>query len=224
MLSLQQIHYLYWLLRELNIDEVLGMIVQMTGLSGAGKTTIARMVKKAIACESISIQVIDGDDMRNSWNKDLGFSKQDREVNIRRLASLANIFSSHGIVAIISAINPYENIRSELTRTYDNVLTVYVRCDIDELKRRDTKGLYYRALLPNNDAMYIHNLTGINDKYDYPPRPDLEIDTTRESRAVSVQKLVILIKTALHGQSTISSAGDSLSIRNAEYQRALFIG
>lgn len=153
------------------------MILLFCGLSGAGKSTLAEKVRHKLASEEIFIEIIDADEYRQRLFKDLGYSMEDRFENIRRLGFIANKFSSHNIITIISAINPYDSIRKELARTYKNVKVVHIDCDIDVLIARDTKGLYKRALLPDGHPDKLPNLTGINDPFEAPVSPDLYINT-----------------------------------------------
>lgn len=153
------------------------MILLFCGLSGAGKSTLAEKVRHKLASEDIFIEIIDADEYRQRLFKDLGYSMEDRFENIRRLAFIANKFSSHNIITIISAINPYDSIRKELVRTYKNVKVVHIDCGIDVLIGRDTKGLYKRALLPEGHPDKLSNLTGINDPFEAPASPDLYINT-----------------------------------------------
>ena len=155
------------------------MILQLCGLSGAGKSTLSGLVKIRLQENGIAAEIIDGDDYRNGLCRDLGFSKEDRCENIRRLGFVASKLSAHGIVAIISAINPYNEIRAELASSYKNVQTVFVDCAVPLLIKRDTKGLYKKALLPDQHPDKIHNLTGVNDPFDVPISPDLHINTGR---------------------------------------------
>ena len=155
----------------------LTMILLFCGLSGSGKTTLAKSVEKRLAQDEIFIELIDADQYRQKLFKDLSFSKEDRFENIRRLGFIADKFSSHNIITIISAINPYDEIRRELVATYRNVKIVYVDCEVDVLIQRDTKGLYKKALLPDGHPDKITNLTGINDPFEAPDSPDLHINT-----------------------------------------------
>src|SRR3569833_3377365 len=123
------------------------LIIQLTGLSGAGKTTISNYVKNKLAEQGLKVEIIDGDTYRKTLCADLGFSRQDRCENIRRLAKAALSFSDSRDVAIIAAINPFEEIREELRKNYD-IKTIWINCIVDILIERDTKGLYKRALLP----------------------------------------------------------------------------
>jgi len=153
------------------------MILLFCGLSGAGKSTLAEKVRHKLASEDIFIEIIDADEYRQRLFKDLGFSMEDRFENIRRLGFIANKFSSHNIITVVCAINPYDAIRKELARTYKNVKVVHIDCEIDVLIDRDTKGLYKRALLPEGHPDKLSNLTGINDPFEAPASPDLYINT-----------------------------------------------
>lgn len=170
------------------------MIIQFCGMSGAGKTTLAEHTKNKLTFLNIPIEIIDADEYRKFIIKDLGFSKNDRSENIRRLAFIANKFAQHHIVTIICAINPYEEIRQEIKGNYENVKTVFINCDIPELIKRDTKGLYKKAFLPNDHIDKIHNLTGINDPFEIPKNPDLIINTGKETIENSAEKIVSFIQ------------------------------
>ena len=168
------------------------MLVQLTGLSGAGKTTIADAVKHKLALRGIAVRVIDGDLYRKTICRDLGFSKEDRQENIRRLGSVAVQSLEENRVAILAAINPYQEIRTELKEKY-KARTVYVECDLDTLLQRDTKGLYKRALLPEEHPEKLFSLTGINDPYEVPVDADLVLKTDIEAVNESVEKLYTFI-------------------------------
>jgi adenylylsulfate kinase len=170
------------------------MIIQFCGMSGAGKTTLAEHTKEKLALLGIPLEIIDADEYRKFIIKDLGFSKNDRCENIRRLAFIADKFSKQNITTIICAINPYEEIRQEVKNKYDTVKTVFINCEITELIKRDTKGLYKKALLPENHKDKIHNLTGINDPFEIPEKPDLIINTGKEDINKSTESLLNFIK------------------------------
>jgi adenylyl-sulfate kinase len=163
------------------------MIIQLTGLSGAGKTTLAKGVKSLLEKHSLKIEIIDGDAYRKTLCKDLGFSKDDRMENIRRLGKVAYSFKKLADIIIIAAINPFSAIRNELKEKY-GTKTVWIKCDMPVLIKRDTKHLYRRALLPGDHPDKIFNLTGVNDIYEIPAEPDLIIDTSRETTGQSVHK------------------------------------
>jgi adenylylsulfate kinase len=152
------------------------MLIQLTGLSGAGKTTLSQAVKVLLEKQSLLTEIIDGDVYRKTICSDLGFSKEDRCENIRRLGAIAGSFSKKNIIAIIAAINPFESARNELKEKYA-AKTIWIKCDVNILYDRDTKGLYKRTLLPDGHPDKLSNLTGVNDIYEAPVSPDLIIDT-----------------------------------------------
>src|SRR5438128_2470028 len=160
------------------------MVIQFTGLSGAGKSTLAEKIKPLLETRGMKVEVVDGDVYRKTICSDLGFSKEDRCENIRRLGQVAFSFSQEGCVAIIAAINPFESVRLELTTKY-NAKTVWIKCGIDILKQRDTKGLYKRALLPDQHPEKVFNLTGINDVFEEPGCPHLVINTGEQNEEES---------------------------------------
>jgi len=166
-----------------------GIFIQMTGLSGSGKSTIAKQVQKSLVRKGFRVEVIDGDEYREGLCSDLGFSKKDRNTNIRRLGFVGKVLSRNDVITIMSAINPYEEIRKEIRHMSRRVKTVFVDCDIEELKRRDPKGLYARALLEDGDPDKIQNFTGISDPFDPPFVCDLTINTTNEAESQSVGTL-----------------------------------
>jgi adenylylsulfate kinase len=171
------------------------LLIQMTGLSGAGKTSIAGLVKRMLETAGLPVEIIDGDVYRKTLCADLGFSK-DRHENIRRLGKLANDFVKKGKIAIIAAINPYEEIRSELAKKYA-AKTVWIHCSKEELITRDTKGLYKKALLPDGHPDKVKNLTGINDLYEEPIAADLLIETDKQTAIQAAQQLFNYINSCL---------------------------
>ena len=174
------------------------MIIQFCGLSGSGKTTLARNAKEYFAGRKVNIEVIDGDEYRKNLSSDLGYTKEDRNTNIRRLVFVADRFAQYEVIPIICAINPYEAVRNEVKVAYPDVKTVYIKCSLEELIRRDTKGLYARALLPEGHIQRVHNLTGVNDPFEVPAEPDLVIETDKETVIESSKKLVTFIEKLLH--------------------------
>lgn len=166
------------------------ILIQLTGLSGAGKSTIARQAQAKLQALGYAVEVIDGDEYRKSLCKDLGFSKEDRNENIRRLGFVGLKLAQYNVIVILAAINPYEEVRKELKQRSDAVKTVWVHCDMDTLRQRDTKGLYYRAFLDDGHQDKLHNLTGVNDPYEPPQDADLILHTHAETEEESVQKLL----------------------------------
>lgn len=180
------------------------MIIQFCGLSGAGKSTLAARVKEQLVTNGYRVEIIDGDEYRKVICRDLGFSKADREENIRRLAFIAHKFSSQGIIVLISAINPYEHIRQEVAGKYDNVKTVFVDCDLDVLIARDTKGLYKKAMLPEGHPDKLDNLTGVGDTFERPQNPDLVINTGALTEQQATHNIVQLIKGSAKKENVIN--------------------
>ena|SRR5436305_1003665 len=172
------------------------MIIQLTGLPGAGKSTLALAVKTELEKNGTAVEVIDGDQYRRTLCNDLGFSKLDRFENMRRLARVAHSFALQGRIVIIAAINPYEEIRKEISTHY-NAKTVWLHCPLEILIQRDPKGLYHRALLAEGHPEKISNLTGINDPFDIPLHPDLKIDTSELNLHEATSKMVGFIATLL---------------------------
>jgi len=146
------------------------MIIQLTGLSGAGKSTIAKIVKSKLESLQYKVEIIDGDDYRETICSDLGFSKEDRIENIKRLGYIAKVLSNHKIIVLLAAIAPYESSRKFVKNLVlkNEYKEVYIECSLEELKNRDVKGLYARALLPESDI------------YEKPENPDYIIITDEE--------------------------------------------
>jgi adenylylsulfate kinase len=167
-------------------------LFQMTGLSGAGKSSIANLLKDRLLLMNFKVEIIDGDEFRKTLCADLGFSKEDRIENIKRLGFVANLLSRNEIITIIAAINPYNVARNDLKALYDAKL-IYIKCDVQTLRQRDTKGLYERAFLPENHPDKIHNLTGVNDTFEIPENPDFVIDTSEETLENSLEKVLDFI-------------------------------
>tara|TARA_Y100001973_G_C5201996_1_gene338559 strand:- start:1905 stop:2636 length:732 start_codon:yes stop_codon:yes gene_type:complete len=166
-----------------------GLAIQMTGMSGAGKSTLTKLVSKRLKKRGLLVEIIDGDEYRANLCSDLGFSKEDRNTNIRRLGFVSKVLSRNNVVTIIAAINPYDEIRKELVNKNKNLKTVYVKCKMDTLINRDVKGLYKKALLPDGHPDKVYNFTGISDPFEEPKHPDLVINTTKQGINKSVKLL-----------------------------------
>lgn len=167
-----------------------GIFIQMTGMSGAGKSTMTFKAATILREMGHNVEVIDGDEYRKGLCSDLGFSKQDRNTNIRRLSFVGKILSRNDVICIMSAINPYDDMRKEVKRDNTLAKTVFVKCDLSTLIERDPKGLYRRALLPKDDPEHIPNFTGVSDPFEDPDDADLTIETGLESVDDSVEHLV----------------------------------
>jgi len=166
------------------------LMLQFTGLSGSGKSTLARLFKDRMARNFISVEIIDGDAYRRTYCSDLGYSKADRIENIRRLGVVASGVKAE--VVIIAAINPYEEAREELRRKYGARL-IYLMCELDVLIERDTKGLYKRVLLSQDNPLKVSNLTGVNDPFEFPDRADLTLHTGSQGEKECVESLLAFV-------------------------------
>jgi ATP sulfurylase/adenylyl-sulfate kinase len=162
-----------------------GFVVWFTGLSGAGKSTIANALKAELERRGRHSELLDGDEVRTHLSKGLGFSKEDRDTNIRRIGYVARLVARSGGVAITAAISPYREVRDEVRAQTQDFVEVYMRCSIETLTQRDTKGLYRKAL-----AGEIANFTGVSDPYEEPLQAEVVCDTARETPAESLAKIV----------------------------------
>jgi adenylyl-sulfate kinase len=162
-----------------------GLTVWLTGLSGAGKSTIAGLIAGEMRRQGRRVEVLDGDVVRENLSRGLGFSKADRDTNIRRIGFVAELLTRNGVVVVVAAISPYRSVREEVRRSIGRFVEVYVRCPLEELVRRDVKGLYRRAL-----AGEIANFTGVSDPYEEPDAPEVVVDTGVETVAQSLQKVL----------------------------------
>lgn len=152
-----------------------GFTLWFTGLSGAGKSTLAQLAGQRLRASGCKVELLDGDVVRTSLCKGLGFSKEDRDENIRRIGWACELLSRHGVIAIGAAISPYRAVRGELRERIANFVEVHVDCPLDVLIARDTKGLYRKAL-----AGEIAHFTGISDPYEPPLSPEVRVDSSRE--------------------------------------------
>lgn len=162
-----------------------GFTVWITGLSGAGKTTIARGLERVLRDGGLKVEVLDGDVVRTHLSKGLGFSKEDRDTNIRRIGFVCKLLARNGVAAIAAAISPYREIRDEVRADSGDFVEVYVKCPLEVLIRRDVKGLYTKALRGE-----IAHFTGVSDPYEEPLNPEVLLETDRETEEESLAKLV----------------------------------
>ncbi|HEX3671486.1 MAG TPA: adenylyl-sulfate kinase [Candidatus Cybelea sp.] len=171
--------------KELELNE--GFTVWLTGLSGAGKSTIAERLGPELSARGRNVEVLDGDEVRTHLSKGLGFSREDRDINIGRISFVASLLVKHDAAVITAAISPYAQARAEARERigHDRFVEVYVRCSLDELVRRDVKGLYKKAI-----AGEIEHFTGVSDPYEAPDNPDVVVDSALESVEESVGKIL----------------------------------
>jgi adenylylsulfate kinase len=152
-----------------------GFTVWFTGLSGAGKTTIAEIVEKELRERGRSVEVLDGDIVRTNLSKGLGFSREDRNINVLRIGFVANLLTRNGVAVMVSAISPYKEARDQVRRRIIDFVEVYVDAPVEVCAERDVKGLYKKAFTGE-----IEQFTGVSDPYEPPAAPDLHLKTDEE--------------------------------------------
>lgn len=166
-----------------------GLVIWMTGLSGAGKTTLARALENELQAAGRRVEILDGDDVRETLSQGLGFSRADRDTNVHRIGFVARLLARNGVVVIVAAISPYRQSRDQVRRAIESdgvpFFEVFMRCPLEVLIERDPKRLYRKAL-----AGEIANFTGIDDPYEEPLAPDCLVDSSKESLEQSAQKLL----------------------------------
>jgi len=161
-----------------------GFTIWFTGLSGAGKSTLSEIIEKRLREAGARVEVLDGDVIRTNLSKGLGFSKEDRDINIRRIGFVCDLLSRNGVIAIAAAISPYKEIRDEIREKVTNFIEVYAECPVEVLTERDVKGLYKKAL-----AGEIKHFTGVSDPYEPPPSAEIVVHTDRESVEESAERI-----------------------------------
>ena len=161
-----------------------GFTLWFTGMSGAGKSTISERVYARLKDAGAKVELLDGDVVRTHLSKGLGFSKEDRDTNIRRIGFVCELLSRNGVIALVAAISPYRAVREEVRSRIGNFVEVYVHCPIEVLADRDVKGLYKKAL-----AGEIPSFTGVSDPYEPPADPEVTVDSSNESVEDSVEKV-----------------------------------
>jgi adenylyl-sulfate kinase len=163
-----------------------GVIVWITGLSGAGKTTVANRLYEALVARALDAEVLDGDVMRRHISRGLGFDRGAREENIRRIGFVAGLLARHGVIAIVSAISPYRAVRDEVRATCgERFLEVYISTPLSVCEQRDPKGLYRRAR-----AGELHQFTGIDDPYECPLAPEVACSTEDQTVDAIVEEVL----------------------------------
>jgi adenylylsulfate kinase len=167
-----------------------GFTLWFTGLSGAGKTTISKIVEDQLRERGSRVEVLDGDVVRENLSKGLGFSKEDRDTNIRRIAFVADLLSRNGVPVITAAISPYREIRDEARELMgDRFIEVFVKASVEICAERDVKGLYEKAFKGE-----IKEFTGVSDPYEPPLDPEIVLDTEHDSAEEDAAKIVTLLE------------------------------
>jgi adenylyl-sulfate kinase len=161
-----------------------GFTLWFTGMSGAGKSTISGLLAQRLTDAGAQFEVLDGDVVRTHLSKGLGFSKEDRDENIRRIGFVCELLSRHGVIAIAAAISPYRAVRDEVRARIPNFVEVYIECPVSVLAERDVKGLYKKAL-----AGEIGSFTGISDPYEPPLAPEVTVNSSQETPTESLERI-----------------------------------
>jgi len=166
-----------------------GFTLWFTGLSGSGKSTLASYLTPIFKQRGKNVEVLDGDEVRENLSKGLGFSKEDRDTNIRRIGYVANLLSRNGVVSICAAISPYRDLRREIREMTETFVEVFVEAPLEVVEERDTKGLYKKAR-----AGIIKNFTGISDPYEDPENAEVSVHTGKESIEESANRILAALE------------------------------
>lgn len=161
-----------------------GCAVWFTGLSGAGKSTISTLLHQRLRAAGAKVELLDGDIVRTQLSKGLGFSREDRDENIRRIGFVCELLARNGVIAIAAAISPYRDVRASVRRRIPNFVEVFMECPMDVLIGRDVKGLYKKAL-----SGEIAHFTGISDPYEIPQSPELTVHSSLETPEESADRV-----------------------------------
>jgi adenylyl-sulfate kinase len=162
-----------------------GVTVWLTGLPCSGKSSIAGLVAAELEARGRRVEVLDGDVVRAHLSKGLGFSRDDRDTNVRRIGFVAQLLTRNGVIVVVAVISPYAQARGEVRQVIGSFVEVHVRCPLSECERRDVKGLYAKAR-----AGQIESFTGVTDPYEVPEAPELVLDTLQQTPEESVQALL----------------------------------
>ena len=161
-----------------------GFVLWFTGLSGAGKSTVSKLVAERLRAHGAKVEILDGDEVREHLSKGLGFSREDRDRNIRRIGFVCHLLARNGVIAIAAAISPYRAVREELRARVPEFVEVYADCPLEVLAARDVKGLYRKAL-----AGEIAQFTGVSDPYEPPLAPEVTIRSAEETAEQSAERI-----------------------------------
>ncbi len=162
-----------------------GRVVWFTGLSGAGKSTLASALYERLTAQGERVELLDGDAVRENLSKGLGFSREDRDTNVRRIAFVAGLLARHGVTVLVSAISPYRGTRDAVLAELPDTTEVFVDAPLEVVTGRDVKGLYLKAI-----AGEIAHFTGVSDPYEAPLSPDLHLRTDQMSIGACLQELL----------------------------------
>jgi adenylylsulfate kinase len=188
-----------------------GFTIWFTGLSGAGKTTISQLVEKELRGRHLKVEVLDGDIVRTNLSKGLGFSREDRDTNIRRIAFVANLLARNGVAVIVAAISPYRNTRDEARALIGDFVEVFVKCPLEVCVDRDVKGLYKKAMEGK-----IEGFTGVSDPYEEPLKPEVVLETDCVTPDVSARRVIACLERRGHLPSASVGEGVYAADEDAE--------
>lgn len=166
-----------------------GFALWFTGLSGSGKSTLSERIWTRLVASGARVELLDGDEVRTHLSKGLGFTKEDRDTNVKRIGFVAHLLVRHGVIAITATISPYRETRDAVRERIGEFVEVFMDCSIEVLAERDVKGLYKKAL-----AGEIPNFTGVSDPYEPPVSPDLRVDSANEDLTASEERVWQLLK------------------------------
>ncbi len=161
-----------------------GFTIWFTGLSGSGKSTLSEILEQRLQARGRKVEIMDGDLVRTHLSKGLGFSREDRDTNIKRIAFVCNLLSRNGVICISAAIAPYREAREWAREHIGNFVEIYIKCPLEVCRARDVKGLYKLV-----DEGKIKNFTGIDDPYEEPQHPDLVVETDKETVEESIGRI-----------------------------------
>jgi adenylylsulfate kinase len=170
-------------------DTLRGVTVWLTGLPCSGKSTLATELAAVLSARGKSVEVLDGDAIRTNLSHGLGFSRADRDINIRRIGFVAHLLSRNGVVVLVAAVSPYAQARQQVRELIGDFIEVHVRCPVAECERRDVKGMYAKAR-----AGELQHFTGVDDPYEQPLQPEVTVYTNRETPAVSASHVIALLE------------------------------
>lgn len=162
-----------------------GFTLWLTGLPCSGKSTLAKAVEETLLERGLPVEVFDGDEIRTNLTKGLGFSREDRDTNIRRVGYVCDLLTRNGVISIAAVISPYQSIRDEVRQSIGRFVEIFVDAPIEKLIERDVKGMYKKAI-----AGEIKNFTGIDDPYETPEKPEVHLHTDKESVEESTDKII----------------------------------
>ncbi len=168
-----------------SLELINGVTVWLTGLPSSGKSTVGRILERQLRKAGLKVELLDGDVIRTNLSKGLGFTREDRDINIKRVGFVCQLLTRNGVVAVATVISPYREIRDYVRRAVGNFVEVYVKTSVEECEKRDVKGLYKQAR-----AGQISGFTGIDDPYEEPLHPEVICETEKETPEQSAQKVM----------------------------------